>query len=268
MEDALEFMQHLYTERWSEMHGWGSGGTTLDIIPRVRDPQVINGRLLAKLNRSTLYEYSQVAEHKPVAHLISFVDNVLVVMPRTAQSVLPSIETSKLSCQILLSSGPTLQKLLEEAGILREMTEEEQKQLRVGCVCEADRGRGRRHTDFVKFREALGITQDFECKGLVFSLAKYRELFVDLAYVVRDHPASVPDSWPFLRCTCTPFSLHGTCEHVEYARTLPVPGMKDLPNSGDNIAAPTRRGRPPGTHSTSQGKARAASRANAKAKTP
>ena len=49
LEDALRFMQDLYRDKWDSMYGWSGQPTELDILPPVRDPNLLNGKLLGAL---------------------------------------------------------------------------------------------------------------------------------------------------------------------------------------------------------------------------
>ncbi len=95
----------------------------------------------------------------------------------------------------------------------------------------------------------------------VLAFRKYREFFVDTVYVLRDRPDASHDGWPFLRCTCRPFAVHGQCEHVLVCRSLPIPGMRDSPTSSEQITPHARRGRRPGSYTAARGKAAAQRRA-------
>ena len=149
--------------------------------------------------------------------------NVFVAMPLNTQMALPRLDLARTCCEILISSGARLRELLFEVGILYTMSEEDAKMAGVACLFERERCTPKRRTELAHFCEGLGFTPDGKCEQPLFSLANFRKYFVNVVYVVRDHPSGVSDSWPFLRCTCMPFSKHAPCEHVEYARTLPIP---------------------------------------------
>ena len=266
LEDALSFMQRLYTDTWQRMYKWGNETATLHLEPQQRDPQLINGKLLGSLDRSTMFDFCTAAKEGPVAHVLDTNGNVFVVMPRNTRKALPSLEAAMIGCRIISSSGKTLRDLLLDTGILHNLTEEERRHLAVTCLFERERCSGKRLAEFPQFLKSLGISEDFQCTEPIFSLARYHAYFSDVVYVVRDHPASTGDSWPFLRCTCDPFSKYASCEHREYARTLPIAAMREDPVSSDNIAAPSRRGRAQGSHTTARGKAAALSKSVAKEK--
>lgn len=184
-------------------------------------------------------DFCQRAKESAVSHLVTMGGNAIVVLPRVAGGAFPSLDEARRGCRILTSSGAELRSVLLEAGILYHMSPEEEKAVGVACLFERDRCAGKRLADFHRFRAALCISEDFQCKKPVFSLAAYRKYFVEVVYVVRDHPGPTSDSWPFLRCTCPPFSHHAPCEHVEYSRSLNVPGMADKPNTAESV--PPRR---------------------------
>ena len=260
VEDAARFMQNLYRDRWSEMYEWENNNKTYDIMPSERDPQLLNGTLLARLGRSTLFDVLQQGAGSAFAHEIEYGGNYCVAMPRKVGLPLPTLESATRCFKILCTSGQELRALLLETGILRQLTDEEERALGVASLFERNRSTSKkRGKDFDLFRKSLGITDDGRCKEPVFALAPYLTCFVDVVYVLRDHPSGVSDSWPYLRCTCEAFSKYGPCEHVEYARTLKIPNMRDAPNSADNIdVIPSTRGRRRGTYTTASGKAAAA----------
>ena len=127
------------------------------------------------------------------------------------------------------------------------MTPSEEEAFRNSFFTERDRCSSRRLKEFKAFCDTLHVAEDSKCTEPLFSLQAYNAFFVDVVYVVRDIPSGHSNTWPFLRCTCVPFSHHAPCEHVEYARTLDIPNMKDAKNSAENLPEPTKKGRPPGS---------------------
>ena len=73
----------------------------------------------------------------------------------------------------------------------------------------------------------------------------------------RGDPGGDPESRPWLRCTCEPFSKHALCEHIEYCRTLTIPLMKDVAHSADIVGARSTRGRIRDPFATAKSKAAA-----------
>ena len=257
LEDALRFMQDLYTGKWLSMYNWENNSANYSMLPPVRDPQMINGRLLASLGRSTMFDFCTVAATQIVARLLPCNGNFFVVMPRNVDICLPALDMARLGCEILGAKGARLRELLFHAGILYRMSEQEKTTLQNCYLAERDRCNPARQQTLKAFGKVTGIAEDAACTEPLFSLQAYNALFIDVAYVVRDHPSGAPDTWPYLRCTCRPFSQHAPCEHVEYAKTLDIPDMKDTPNSSDNVPEVLKRGRKKGSHTTARGKAAA-----------
>ena len=257
VEDCLAFMQQLYTDKWEKMYDWKEERMSYSLIPEVEDANVVNGKLLAKLDRTTLYDCCEAAKTQQVSHTIAIDKNIFVVMARKSQGTLPDEATARSACSILLASGAQLRQQLLAVGILRAMDEEEERLLGVAYLQERDRCQSKRSSDLHAFCEALGIAEDGRCAEPLMSLSKFRAYFKDVVYVVRADPDLTSDTWPFLRCTCDPFSQYTTCEHRAFARTRPIPGMRDAPISSDNIPLPTTRGRKAGSFTTARGKATA-----------
>ena len=258
LEDGLSFMQDLYTTKWSDMYAWQDTSTTYSMLPPVRDPQLINGQLLAALGRSTFSDFCAKVDKKDVAHHLPLGGNTFVVMPYTAEQNLPDLDKARLGCQIISAHGVTLQKLLLNSGILYPMEKQDAYSLKSNVRAERLRCRGdkRRLHDLEAFCEALEIKEDGGCIEPLFSLQAYNSFFVDVVYVVRDPPSGISDTWPFLRCTCQESSKHSACEHIEYSKSLDIPGMKDVPNSRDNLSdPPPKKRRKRGSHTTARGKA-------------
>ena len=262
LEDAVRFMQTLYREKWGSAYEWDTGAAELNLLPPERDLNLLNGTLLASLGRSTMHDFCERAKEEGIAHNIPLGNNFFVVLPATVQGALPSLDAARLGCRMLLAAGVELQTLLLEAGILQSISEEEEKSFGLTCLCERDRRQGSRLAEFHRFRTARGISEDFQCKEPLLSLSAYRRYFVNVAYVLRDHPSGSSDSWPYLRCTCLAFSQHAPCEHVEYARTLHIPNMRDHPNSAEDIPCSRKRGRVKGMLVTARSKAAARAKAS------
>ena len=264
IEEALSFMQTLYTNRWQKMYDWNDSSKSYSLVSQVRDPQLLNGKLLGKLGRTTLFDFCKRAESEQIVHKIDMNDNFFVVMSRTADQPLASRETAELGCKILCSYGIQLRNLLLQSGILYVMDSEDQRTVGTTYLAERNRRKPHRLPELERFRESLGINEDGSCIQPLFSLSKFRELFHDMIYVIRDHPSGISDSWNFLRCTCSDFSKHAPCEHVEYARTLDIPGMQDTPNSSDHIPLPNKKGRTKGSFTIAKGKAKSAAKKKVK----
>ena len=172
-------------------------------------------------------------------------------MPRTVRDTLPDAPMARLGGDKLLSSGMELRQNLLQAGILYMMDPEEERQLGLACLSHREHAGEQRSEQFARFCDSIGVTTDFSCSEPLFSLAKYRQYFDNVVYILRDHPGG-DVSWPFLRCSCVAFSKHASCEHVEHCRTLNIPLMQDAPTSTDMVGERSRRGRPCGSHSAAK----------------
>lgn len=263
IEDAMAFMQELYTSTWQNMYDWQNDSRAYSMLPPegVRDPQLINGKLLASLDRSTFFDFSTKADKLDVAHLLPLDSNLFVVMPRTVEQELPSLHKARLGCQIIASHGEGLRDLLFQSGILYSIDKHDLLSIRQTVRKERLRCKenARRLHDLDTFCEALGIDEDGSCSEALFSLESFNAFFINAAYVVRDPPSGVSDTWHNLRCSCQPFSKHSGCEHIEYAKTLKIPNMQDQPNSRNNLSdPPSKKGRKRGSYTTAHGKAAAA----------
>ena len=150
------------------MYDWKKDDATYDIKPPVRDPQIINGKLLASLDRSTMYDFCTKAKMESIAHQIELEGNTVIAMPRNTRVPLPQLEVARAASRILLASRGELRDLLLNAGILYRMTDEEEKHLGVECLLERERSDGQRLAKFTRFREALGISEDFQCGEPLF----------------------------------------------------------------------------------------------------
>ena len=261
----MSFMQELYTTKWLDMYDWQGSTSTYSMLPPVdlRDSQLINGQLLASLGRSTFFDFCTTANQRDVAHLLPVEDNFFVVMPRTVKQELPSLENARLGCHIIASHGKVLSELLLKYGILYTMDKQDMHSIKRTVRDERLRCKdnARRLHDLDSFGQNLGIEEDGDCKEPLFSLKAFNSFFVDAVYIVRDHPSGVSDTWPYLRCTCQPFSKHSACEHIEYAKTLEIPNMEDQPNSRGNLSgvdSSSKKGRKRGSYTTARGKAAAA----------
>ena len=189
-------------------------------------------------------------------------------MPRTAAVTKLDGKAAAASSSMLLASGNELTELLLSTGILYPMSSEEEQHLGVAFLKERERITApQRKAEFKRFSQGLGMSEDMSCDKYLFSFKQFRAHFLDIVHVLRDHPANADDGWGWLRCSCTPFSQFAGCEHIEYTKTLPVPRMKDKPNSSECIYdKPAKTGRRPGSYTTARGKAKA-STIKAKSKT-
>ena len=260
-EQCLAFMSKLYQDPWKKMYEW-EATKELQIIPQEDDPQFLNGMLLEELGRTTAFSWWNTGAPNKISYIFTIGNNLVVVMPRTCELPLLERGQAELGVRILLNHGDMLQDLLCEAGILYHPTDPEQETGAAAISeCFQKIQVPRLRTGLRKYLAALGVVindageiEAHNIIGKLFSLSKYRALFVDTVYILRDTPNGIKDEWPYLRCTCVPFSQYAGCEHAITARALDLPGMVDTAITPGSV--PRRKnsgGRPKHVYKTNHG---------------
>ena len=201
----------------------------LGLAHTTEDPALINGRSLHAAGRSTARDYH---EHRLLPnHVVLQVtpDIVVVAFAASAEDKV-NVPAAHMGARMLFLGGHALDEALAAAG----------------------------------------ITQMTVTGSAVLSLSTYHEYFSSIAYVII-HRSGVAHASGYagMLCTCQPFGLHGRCEHVYFAQSLPFP-MRSLELHGPvrNFAdAPmhAERGRKRGVLLTPSGKRKAARKAAAAA---
>jgi hypothetical protein len=193
---------------------------------------------------------------------VSAQEHSFVVMPRNTAVPLLSEEDAQVGAGMIMAHGHALRQRLLDSGILRLPDETEVAALRSCCGTAIAAMHGARaqanRTEFKTMLESLGV--DIDKPGTdwpVFSLARFNHFFVNAIYVILIRPDGMDDGWPFLRCTCEPFTQHGKCEHISYARTLNLPNLRDERIADGEIPERRHGGRRKGSYTTARGAAKA-----------
>ena len=263
---ALQRLESIYKKTWRKTYEWDvNEQSELNILPKGTDPQLLCGKSLARLGRSTAFDFWQAAKSKNLARLLRMGENLVVVLPQSVEAELLSMEEATLGVRILHASGAQLRNLLQEVGILYGPSEEEHQTLGRACQEKVEQaGKSRRGTALRKCFAALSLEGCVEGAkvagrigmakdGLLFSYKAYHKFFVRAVYVLLNRPDGQEDGWDFLRCTCHPFSVCGQCEHTLVARSMRIPGMRDDPVSSESRPEAPVRGRPAGAITAPRG---------------
>ena len=184
---AMELMQEVF-QTWSTQLQWEAKSSLLLVPPDI-DTKLLHSPLLAKVGRSTAFDFADASTTTLVHHLYEVSERLhLVIMPHSLSHTL-DVHVAQSAAAMLTTSGAELHAQLRNAAVLYDVTDTQ------GTV----------HYDCVK-------------------LSQVRRHFVDQVFVFVRAEGEGPWSWyPGFLCTCSNFMRYGGCEHIEYAKTLDLP---------------------------------------------